>query len=925
MNPECEDGVRRGFPKAATSKVLTIAAVTGGMFDCSVDRGAGSFKEDAMQRRAWQLGQVHDATALLDHAGKDINVSCCESEADVLLGFAAFVKDYSPHLITGWKAHGFDWPFLEERAGVLRVESEFCAAVSRSAAGGEHLALRTVEFKTKAVGRIKRYLVSIPGRVHFDMLAWFLVEKSEGSYKLGVVASSHLGQTKEEMPYSQIAGAQRTAEGRARLVQYCVWDAVLPFALGCLHKAFLRWTRLANVCGLELPVFFEKGQQVRFLSLLLRYSRRCQHRDATPWRFLVCTLPSTFGADAGSPEEVGLAEGGDGDGVDQGKGATNYQGAKVLDCVIGRHACVSTLDFASLYPSIIRANNVCPTTFVEDGVTGLRRDFPELAAGLVHQRQTTAARDCGDALAMRIGLADESDASRVLESDGDPCFVTPNVHAGLVPEILTDLLAQRKNAKRLMKEAAARGDASEAAAFDAMQLGLKVCANGMYGGMGGISTFVQNKHIAAAVTRDGRCLIQLTKQVVEAGFVVVRAPGVSPRVVPATDESVAASADVEALRVIYGDTDSVFVNFPDDVAQEEVFRASEEMSAHVTALLAKPHVLEFEKIYRPFVQWAKKTYAGVKYAADNADEGSLSFTGISAVRRDGFRFLSDAVKEALRMMLVENASEPALVDWARERVRKLRDREVERLDFQSLSSSKGISKPLDEYATVPAHVRAALRINEANHDGEQIGAGTRFDTVVVEGKTKASVGDRTRGCAAAWLRGEKLDVEYYIDQTVNKLTHYLAPAFAAREQEIVAKSQLSFGQSSQGAYRAALNRNVVHSNVKKNALPGQALVRKRILELSRKRAAASRHDSEGDTAQLARLREVLTECHACLKTDYGGDIEDVGCENTDCRTYYQRKGALRALSECRSGPASNKDAKKQNVGTHPAFAKLFRK
>jgi DNA polymerase delta subunit 1 len=62
--------------------------------------------------------------------------------------------------------------------------------------------------------------------------------------------------------------------------------------------------------------------------------------------------------------------------------------------------------------------------------------------------------------------------------------------------------------------------------------------------------------------------------------------------------------------VIYGDTDSVMVNFRvDSVA--EAMRLGREAAEAITATFLKPISLEFEKIYFPYLLISKKRYAGL--------------------------------------------------------------------------------------------------------------------------------------------------------------------------------------------------------------------------------------------------------------------------------------------------------------------------
>src|SRR5690606_19125220 len=85
-----------------------------------------------------------------------------------------------------------------------------------------------------------------------------------------------------------------------------------------------------------------------------------------------------------------------------------YEGATVIDPTRGYYDTpIATLDFASLYPSIMQAHNLCYTTLLKKETIG------------------------------RLGL--EKDKDYTVTPTGD-CFVKETVRKGLVPIILDDLL-----------------------------------------------------------------------------------------------------------------------------------------------------------------------------------------------------------------------------------------------------------------------------------------------------------------------------------------------------------------------------------------------------------------------------------------------------------------------------------------------------
>ena len=93
-----------------------------------------------------------------------------------------------------------------------------------------------------------------------------------------------------------------------------------------------------------------------------------------------------------------------------------YEGATVIEPIKGFYKDpIATLDFASLYPSIMMAHNRCYTTLIR------RSDLAKVPADKYGKSPT-----------------------------GD-CFVKADTHKGILPQILEELLAARKKAKKDMK------------------------------------------------------------------------------------------------------------------------------------------------------------------------------------------------------------------------------------------------------------------------------------------------------------------------------------------------------------------------------------------------------------------------------------------------------------------------------------------
>jgi len=114
-----------------------------------------------------------------------------------------------------------------------------------------------------------------------------------------------------------------------------------------------------------------------------------------------------------------------------------------------------------------------------------------------------------------------------------------------------------------------------------LQLALKVSANSVYGFTGATVGQLPCVPIASSVTSYGRVLLERTKAFVEEEF--TKAQGY----------------DHDAI-VVYGDTDSVMVNFGTaDV--KTTFPLAIKAAEACSKIFPSPILLEFEKVYFPYL------------------------------------------------------------------------------------------------------------------------------------------------------------------------------------------------------------------------------------------------------------------------------------------------------------------------------------
>ena len=326
----------------------------------------------------------------------------------------------------------------------------------------------------------------------------------------------------------------------------------------------INYTEMARVTGVPFNFLLARGQQVKFLSQLFRKALEQQ-----------LVIPNL--RNESSDEQ--------------------YEGATVIEPTRGYYDVpIATLDFASLYPSIIQAHNLCYTTLLNK----------------------TAVE--------KLKLVKDDDY--IVTPNGD-MFCTSKVRKGLLTQILEELLGARKRAKR---ELATETDTFKKAVLNGRQLALKISANSVYGLTGATNGKLPCLAIASSTTSYGRQMIERTKEEVESHYTI-------------------ANGYTHDAQVIYGDTDSVMVKFgPSDLPK--CMEMGNEAAVLVSNKFIKPIKLEFEKVYFPYLLINKKRYAGL-YWTNTEKPDKMDTKGIETVRRDNCRMVQTVIETSLRMLLID--------------------------------------------------------------------------------------------------------------------------------------------------------------------------------------------------------------------------------------------------------------------------------
>lgn len=273
---------------------------------------------------------------------------------------------------------------------------------------------------------------------------------------------------------------------------------------------------------------------------------------------------------------------------------------------------VAVLDFQSLYPSVGIAYNYCYSTCL----------------GRVIDLETKGRFQFG---CSQLQVS-EDEINRLLKSDGihvspvGVAFVKKNIRRGVLPKMLSELIVTRALVKDQMKKnmRSDRPNKRLQRILDHRQHGLKMMANTTFGYAGASYTGrMPCVEIADSLVSKGRETLERAIELVE-------------------------SREEWGAKVVYGDTDSIFIQFK-NCDRETAFKRAMEMVDAITASNPYPIKMKFEKIYQPCVLQTKKRYCGFKFESPGQSKPEFEVKGMEVIRRDCCPAAAKMLEMALRI------------------------------------------------------------------------------------------------------------------------------------------------------------------------------------------------------------------------------------------------------------------------------------
>ena len=505
------------------------------------------------------------------------------SEREVLLAWTKLVQRENPDVIIGYNIFSFDYEFMFRRSQELtcvedflklsRNKDEICATTNYKNPGKIDIDRSST---TLASGTYELAIIKMNGRLQVDMLNWFRRTENLTSYKLDYVGGHFIGdevksflhgcreekdglevtrvQTNnmtglqeesyihfEEINHSsdyykdgqkfkvvkvckeegwfEIVGKENpqakkikwglakddvtpkdifrmTNEGpasRAVIAKYCIQDCNLVHYLFNKVDVVTDLVEMAKLCSVPMSFLIFRGQGIKLTSYV---AKKCREKGV----LMPC--------------------------INKGSKDDGYEGAIVLNPKCGLYlddpVCVG--DFASLYPSSMLSENLCPSSKVWTKIY-------DLASNLVLE---TGEKDLEgnyiyDNLPEYEYVDVKFDTFRYIRKNpkakaekvksgyklcrfAQPLTVDGKEEKSIMPAILQELLKARKDTRKQIPNTP---DEFMKNVLDKRQLAYKVTANSLYGQLGAKTSTFYEPDIAASTTATGRLLLTFAKKVVE--------------------------------------------------------------------------------------------------------------------------------------------------------------------------------------------------------------------------------------------------------------------------------------------------------------------------------------------------------------------------------------------------------------------------
>jgi DNA polymerase elongation subunit (family B) len=735
-------------------------------------------KPETRKRYAMIIGDCnHIPKEKLDHC----ELYKVNTEQELVNKFAEVIKETDPEIITGYNIFSFDYPYLDHR---LKRRNHEWPEMGRIIS--EKSIMTSKIWKSGAYGHQSINILNMEGRISVDLLPIIKRDHKLEKYDLNTVCRHFLDKGKfditapemfkiyEDMKIAlnKVTAIEKEEETNVSLktdydhiskkqiakeeleiakekttdvMEYCIRDSELVIELMEKINVWVGLIELSNIVGTTIVELFTRGQQLRCLSQLYDLAAR-----------------------TGYIVDERIAP------------AFTFAGGFVFEPIPGLYENVICLDFASLYPSIIQAYNICYTTLVHPDDEHLVADID--CNIIEFDQEDKEIQEEEEEVLKEIGKRKKKKTPEPVMKHYK--FKFYKGQEGLLPKLVRQLVAER-NAVRQKLE----GEKNPVikAVLNARQLALKVSANSFFGFLGvqngGKMPLIEG---AMSITAKGRELIGIVQKHLEAKH---------------------------GGRMVYGDTDSCMIDLGiKDIKECQKWgeQLSQEISGvkagdplpgakdtkteihtvDIPGLFPPPLRMEFEKAMR-LLCFKKKKYAALlidkkgnfKKIPKRDETGKIiGYTdrydmlkkGIVLARRDNCKFLRNTYTAILEMIMDRKGFDEA-ISYLVDAIQKLLNNEIDYQDLVIIRELGSNYKSESFFMKVfSEELRKACKI---------VNPGDRLDFLICEDPNATLLGQKMRltDQYTASLKTDsilKIDYMYYIEKVLmNPMNQLISVGF----------------------------------------------------------------------------------------------------------------------------------------------------
>ena len=423
--------------------------------------------------------------------GEDLTVQNAKliqvkDEYELLTALRNLIRELNPDLLIGYNIFGFDIPYTD-----FRIQRYMETWTELGRIKGADTRVEKLSWGSDAFGHNDFFLfVGMEGRICLDLLPIVKRDYKLLRYDLDFVSNNFLGKGKfpvkpKEMfaytkEYNEALLTKKEDPERYtkallnynKILDYCVQDSDLVLDLMEKLSMWIGLTELSNIVGVSIMQIFTRGQQIRCLSQIYDLATR---------------------------ENIVLDR-------QENKDNISFAGGFVQEPIPGLYDNVICLDFASLYPSIIMAFNICYTTLLED-----KMEIEDEKVSHFHIDMDASEVDDGKE---EESALDENDEEKKKEGriHAHYRYVKKEIYHGVLPRLVSRLVDERRAVRKVLE---GNKDPVMKIILDKRQLALKVSANSVFGFLGVSNGKLPLMQGAISITSKGRELIGYVNKYLE--------------------------------------------------------------------------------------------------------------------------------------------------------------------------------------------------------------------------------------------------------------------------------------------------------------------------------------------------------------------------------------------------------------------------